>query len=596
MESCQKMNLSKIMPIEFETTVSWCSRNVYLSSRIPTSEPGQWKAQNVVALTLPGGPLEACDDNTVETVVVVKGSQTALTTTTYCWLAHCLCTNPSSALIVMNSSVDAKEKSAETWRPMWEDSPLLKRFLPVSMRKEWTKLYQLVNRSPVYWVGANSSSRLASKPIRRLILDEIDKYPQALKRETGAAELARQRTKAYRKKGMAKIIEFSTPTGEEGEISLEYLNGDQRQLHVPCPMCGALQVMVWANFKIDMRLADKEPGRAVTECHYECPHCKGKWNDEARWGALAAGVWKPTVEARDPKCRSFRLPSWCSTFVTHSYLAAQWLRAQKSTHGLQDFINSECAEPFVKFDNAIRDSVFSELEGQYDESQIWTEREPYKTLHKDKDVHVFGGVDVQKGYLVATFRAFTDGGDSAGMWAGEVPNFETLDDYADRVKAEFVLVDNRYRTQEVNEWCAAHTGYIPAQGVTRKSKSVFWIENVNIDEGKRGQRAGRVIETISHNADQIKNILADQIQKAPGSKSWLVPRGYAGRKDYCEQMTAEKCINGKWVAIPAGRPNHYWDAECLCLLAALRFQVFTTLTTEADEDESKQADDGGAGA
>lgn len=558
------------------STAEWCAEHVYLSPRIPTARPGQWRPENVAALCRPGGPLDALDDPNVETVVITKGSQTALTTTAYCWLAHCCATDPGSALIVMNSTQDARDKSAETWRPLWEDSPRLKPYLPTDRRKEWTKLYQLLNRSPVYWIGANSAGRLGAKPIRRLILDEVDKYPSKFGgdagREAGAAALAKQRTKTFRQSGLAKILEFSTPTIDTGEITRSYEAGDQRKLYVRCHACRQEQVMSWAQFKIDMDLSKRDPGAAVAGCHYVCPHCQAPWTDAQRWTAIDGGEWRATVQAQDPRCQSFRLPSWCSKLVTASYLAAQWIKAQESKSALQDFINSECGEPFNHYENCIKDDVFGQLEGAYSETERWVDVPPYAETHKGMDSWVIAGVDVQKGYLVATFRLFVAGGDSGRMWAGTCSDFAALHAKVEEHKADFIFIDQKYRTREVQEWCYDHKGYVPCYGVKTSSRSVFTINNFDLDEGKRGQSRGRVIEVISHDGDQIKDIMATMIDRRPGARRWMLPRGGGAKGTYTAQMSAERCVNGRWVN-PGNRPNHAWDAEALTIVGALRLGI-----------------------
>lgn len=564
--------LAHVVVRVLSATVAWCEDQLYLSARVPTSEPGQWRAENVAALCRPGGPLEALDDDGVESVVVRKGSQTALTTTAYAWLAKVMALDPSSALIVMNSAQDAKEKSDETWRPMWEDSPKLQRYLPRDRRKNWTKLFQRIHGSPVYWIGANSPGRLGSKPIRRLILDEVDKYPQQTKSEAGAAALARQRVKAFRKKGLAKILQFSTPTDEFGEVSVEYATGDQRHFEVSCWRCRAKHVMVWGNFKIDMELAKQDAPAAVAGAHYECPTCKATWTDAQRWAAIDNGAWKPTAVPKDPKCRSFWLPSWCSKFVTTSYLAAQWIKAQGGLSPLQDFINSECGEPYVHFDNRIKNDQFAQLEGQYSEGELWAGVPAYAEQYRDEDRVVLGGCDVQKGYLVAVFRQFVRGGDSGLVWAGDCAGFEALENMAAKYDAQFVLVDQRYRTREVQEFAFAHPGYIPSMGVVRRARQLFTNGVINLDEGRRGG-VGRKIETIDYDGDMLKDILSVLVQRGAGARRWLVPQGYSTNKGYVEQMTAERSINGRWVN-PRNKPNHYWDAECLALLAAIRFGYF----------------------
>jgi phage terminase large subunit GpA-like protein len=577
------------------STVDWCAENVYLSPRIPTARPGQWQPGNVAALCRPGGPLESLDDPAVETVVVTKGSQTALTTTAYCWLAKTIANDPGSALIVMNSTQDARDKSAETWRPMWEDSPRLKAYLPACRRKDWTKLYQLLNRAPVYWVGANSAGRLGAKPIRRLILDEVDKYPMKFggdkaHREAGAAALAEQRTKTFRQSGLAKILKFSTPTTDTGEIWTAYEQGDQRKLYVRCPRCKAEQVMVWAAFKIDMDRAKQHPAAAVAAAHYECPHCRKPWTDAQRWEAIDGGTWKATAQASDPRCRSFQLPSWCSKLVTVQYLAAQWIKAQGSTSALQDFINSECGEPFRHYDTQIRDTLFAELEGEYDEGATFADAPAYRAQYGTDDRFVFGGVDVQKGYLVAVFRQFAQGGDSGLVWSGDVANLEALDELATRYDAKFVLVDQRYRQREIQEWAHTHSGYIPTQGVTTRARSLYTVNSLDLDEGKSSRTGQRVIEVLGYDSDQLKDLLANQIQRGQGARRWLVPRGYAVNAKYCQQMSAERCVNGRWIN-PQQRANHFWDAEALCLLAAIRFGVWGAITKGAENGgDNKNAD------
>jgi hypothetical protein len=584
-----------------ESTFEWCERNVYVSPRVPTSAPGQWRRSNVPALCARGGPLEALDDPTVETVVVLKGSQTALTTSAYCWLMKEQATDPASALIVMNSTVDARDKAAETWRPLWEDSDRLRDYLPANSRRDWTKLFQLVNNAPVYWIGANSPGRLGAKPIRRLILDEVDKYPKGFGRskrgiagmrssEAGAAALARQRTKAFRKAGLAKILEFSTPTDEAGEIYQEYSNGDQRKLFIRCPHCGFEQNMIWKHWVIDMTLAKTDATAAINSAHYACPNCKRALTDRERWDAIAAGEWRPTAKPKDPKCRSFSLPSWCSTFVTTSYLAAQWVRAQNSQSALQDFINSECAEPFVHYDNSILDSQFLQLEGDYKEGELWTEADAHKgTIPEDEEAAVFGGVDVQKDRLFGVFRQFTRSGESGLIWAGDVSDLYDMDDLAVKFNASFILIDMRHKGREIQEWCYAHTGYIPTAGVIHKERRLYTWKPHDLDEGL-GKGEGRKIKKIHFDANMMKDILAELIHKKRESVRWLVPRGYSRYKAYTDQMSAERCVNGEWVN-PSKKDNHLWDAEILALLGAISLGFFRWFNLDENEETNKNKED-----
>jgi phage terminase large subunit GpA-like protein len=573
-----------LRPLEELQTAKWSADNIYLSPRITTPNPGPWKRETVAAMCAPGGPLESLDDPACEMVAICAGAQSGKTVTGYSWLAKELATDPSGVLIIMSSAQVAQDKAREVWLPMWEDSPRLKRMIPENKRVHWTKRYQLINKAGVYWGGANSAGALASKSMRRVFGDELDKWPQSFGRgnkhsnaasasEAGAMELVFQRCKAYRQKGLAKILVTSTPTDDQGPIWRVYQAGDRRHLYVKCHACGVEQVMLWPAFRIDMDLAKLDPAAAVAGAHYECPHCKAHWGDRERFAAIDGGEWRPTAVSSNPLARSFWFPSWNSKLVNMSYLAAQWIGAQASRTGLQDFLNGEAAEAFVHYENCIKDEVFATLEGAYVEGQRFADCEPYKSQYGDGAAcFVIGGVDVQKGYLRFVFRAFVEGGDSGLVWSGTASDFEALDAKAAEFDAKFIFIDQRYRKREVQEWCAAHSGYIPCEGVKTSARSVFTAGTLDLDEGKRGQGRGRVIEMLSHDGDQIKDILATMIDKREGARRWMIPKGYGGKSDYVKQMSAERCVNGKWIN-PGDRPNHAWDCECLCIVGALWMKV-----------------------
>jgi hypothetical protein len=564
-------------------TVKWAEENIYISPRITSPNPGPWRRDTVAAMCAPGGPLEALDDPAVELVGICAGAQSGKTVTGYSWLAKELATDPSGALIVMSSAQVAQDKAREVWLPMWEDSPRLKHMIPDNRKMLWTKRMQLINKAGVYWAGANSPGALASKSMRRIFGDELDKWPQSFGRgnkhsgaasasEAGAMELLLQRCKAYRQKGLAKILVTSTPTDDQGPIWRVYQAGDQRKLFVQCQHCKVDQVMLWQAFKIDMDMAKTDPAAAVAAAHYECPHCKGAWFDRERFAAIDAGIWRPTAIPKNPLSRTYWFPSWNSKLVNLSYLANQWIQAQSGRTALQDFLNGESAEAFVHYENCIKDDAFAKLEGAYKEGERFAEIEPYAAQYLDLNTHVVGGVDVQKGYLVAAFRMFVAGGDSGLIWSGTVSDFAALDKLADQFKADYVFIDQRYRKREVQEWCYEHKGYIPCEGVKTSARSVFTVTQLDLDEGRKGQGRGRMIEVIGHDGDQIKDILSTMIDRREGARSWFIPCGYGGKAEYTKQMSAERCVNGKWIN-PGERPNHCWDAECLCLVGALRLGV-----------------------
>jgi phage terminase large subunit GpA-like protein len=86
-------------------------------------------------------------------------------------------------------------------------------------------------------VGANAPSGLASRPIRILLCDEVDRYPFSAGAEGDPVNLAKKRTVTFWNR---KIVLVSTPTIRgQSRIETAYAESDQRQYWVPCPGCGA---------------------------------------------------------------------------------------------------------------------------------------------------------------------------------------------------------------------------------------------------------------------------------------------------------------------------------------------------------------------
>ena len=121
-------------------------------------------------------------------------------------------------------------------------------------------------------VGANSPSSLASRPIRILLADEIDRYPATAGNEGDPLFLAEKRLTTFWNR---KEVDVSTPTIKGmSRIEVEYQNSSRGEWSVPCPCCGALQSLRWANI-----IFDKEN---LSEIQYACEKC-GAISGETEW-------------------------------------------------------------------------------------------------------------------------------------------------------------------------------------------------------------------------------------------------------------------------------------------------------------------------
>lgn len=576
MTELEKVWRRAMVPPEPEPVWRWAERAVVLSTRQATSFPGPYRSSITPYVR---GPMEAFSDPRVWKITLAKGAQTGGTLVEYVCALWAMCEDPGPIMFVYPNADLARSASESRVMPMIDDSPI------VAGEKtedpdEYTKLQYRLRRCTVNWVGSNSPANLASRPVRYLFLDEVDKYPGHTDREADAVSLAIQRTKTFWNR---KIFITSTPTTPEGAVWVSFLDGDQRRFFLPCHKCGVMQWLKWGQVKFDSKAT---PDKAAAEAHYECEACRAKWTDQDKRRALPAGEWRSTGRATTSGHASFHLSSLYAPWTTWAQLVQRFMRTKQYPNELQDFVNSELGEPWIQIDNQIKDAAFAKLEGDYTEGQKFAEVEAYKGKYDKVDAAVIAGVDVQKGYLVATLRQWVIGGDSGLVWHGTVANLEALDKLCDVHGVQWVMIDRRYRTREVDEFALAHVGFVPCEGVKTRVKALYSSSTIDLDEGRSRAGGDRVIGIINHDADQLKDILAGLIQRDENAPAWLVPKGYASNEDYCKQMSSERRVNGKWVLLNQ-RANHAWDTEVLTLLGAIRFGYYGRYIEHPEEGAGK---------
>jgi len=155
----------------------------------------------------------------------------------------------------------------------------------------------LVKRLPgktIWLTGAGSAGALASKPgVSLVVVDEVDKH-KLLKGEAETIELASQRGKTV---GDRKVVAFSTPTTDDGQIWRAFLDGSRMEYVCPCPQCREMiplevSQLRWGHCK-DLA-GEYDLHRVLEETLVECPECHGTFPDDGKRGMVDAGEWRPT--------------------------------------------------------------------------------------------------------------------------------------------------------------------------------------------------------------------------------------------------------------------------------------------------------------
>lgn len=437
-------------PISQRAVWEWAEEHLTLSAR--TAEiPGPFSTSS---RPYTREPMECFRNPAVTETILCWGSQAAKTTTVMVGLLWLLEHEPSPVLWLMPNKDLAIGFVKGRWQPLLEDAPELAHLLPADRRRHYTLLEQHLGGSLLTFVGSNSPANLASRPIRVLIGDEVDKYAPATAKEDAALALAIQRTKAF---GSSKLFLTSTPTSSDGDIWRHYLRGDRRRYYLPCPHCRGMIALDWSQVKWSDPTTGAEPRsddggwdtlRVRQWARYECQLCGGPISDAQKAVALRAGEWRPTTAAKMPGVRSYHLSSLyapdrkCSWAV----LACAWLEAKEALLGLQSFINGVLAEPWDPDYAAEKVEGLTQVTGSYRMADPWNDAPLPPRLILT--------VDVQQSHFWVVVRAWA-GPVSRLIWAGRLEDWVSVRQLqvAHGIPSGYVLVDATHFTAQVYQAC-----------------------------------------------------------------------------------------------------------------------------------------------
>lgn len=554
--------------------------------------PGQvWQNETTPYLV---GIMDAIDFESVQEVVVCAPEQTGKTDLSLNYLAYTADRRPGNWLIVYPDEKTAGDMSRDRVGPMFEDSPRLKKYL-TGYVDDLSSLRINLRHMKIYMAWANSASRLKSRPLPYVLLDEIDEYPESVhKREGSPIDLARKRTRNFAHK--RKILRVSTPTIETGPI-WKALNNECEVVFVyfvKCPSCNAYQEMQFMTKKEDGELiyhirweggSEADPRRIKADeksTWYECAACGIRWDDAMRDEAVRQGQWRDRekglslelyLKSYKPVVIGFHYKAWISRFVSLRETAEAFLWGLKSLEGLKNFRKSYCAEPWrVLRQEREEDTIL----------KLCDDRPRGRVPGGGKVASLTAGVDTQDHSFWYEIRAWAWGEDSLSResWCireGEVLSFEDLaqilfsDNYIDsdgnKYMVRLVIQDCLgHRTSEVYDFCRKNPGRIfPSIGRDRMAQPFSWSVQEYYPGKKKPIPGG--LRLINVNTKYYKDELARLLAIAPGDPScWWYHSEYHSR--HAAHMVSE-FVNDKGLwECPEHKPNHLWDCSVLNLVAA----------------------------
>lgn len=249
--------------------------------------------------------------------------------------------DPGPMLVIMPTLELAEAWSKDRLAPMLRDTPRLRNKVkdPRARDSGSTIRHRTFRGGHLTIAGANSPASLASRPIRFLLCDEIDRYPLSAGAEGSPLKLAETRTRAF---WNAKRVYITSPGNKGACLSWEiWERSDQREYFVACHACEREQILDWKQVKwARNERGDHDPKTA----RYECEHCGASWSDAQRWAAVKRGRWIATKPFTG--CAGFHVNALAAPWESRrlQFIVEEWLRAQGRNELLKVFINTVLAE------------------------------------------------------------------------------------------------------------------------------------------------------------------------------------------------------------------------------------------------------------
>ena len=587
-------------PPEKLTVSAWADRYRILDP-LTSAEPGPWRTDRTPYLK---GILDSFSDASVEQITIMASTQVAKTEAQLNCLGYALDQTPGPCLFVLPREEDAVLMGQRRIKPMLTATPSLR-----AQMSDWASDNKLksirVGQSMIYLAGANSPADLASKPVRFLFLDEVDKFPAFSGKEADPISLATERQRTFWNR---KRIITSTPTTREGFIWREWEASDQHRFWVPCTRCGFFQVLkFFPNLRWPKDVRDPYLIKREDLAWYECENCKAQLKDTDKHRMTQSGVWCPqglTVDldgkvrgkARKTHLRGYHLSCLYSPWISFSEMAAKFLESKDDPAQHLNFTNSWLGNPWEEKGENVTPEYLK------------TRQAPHAKGECPKDALVLtAGVDVQDIHLYYTIRAWGYEERSWLVEAGRVEHWENLSSLlfqrefpiiesgGKTLRVRLACLDSGYRTDEVYQVCREWIDVArPIKGQQRISGGIP-IRMSKIDRNFAGATISSGVKLWHLDTTHFKDKLTRLIRtdsESPGS--WRTH--FETPDEYLNHIASEHKVirtnknsgevKSVWVKKPGFGGNHWLDTEVYALAAAEMLGVYTLQEGDLDDLES----------
>lgn len=552
--------LVKAFDVPPELTVSEWADAYRMLSPEASAEPGKWRTDRA---PYQKEIMDAVSDDRCYKVVIMSSAQVGKSEIILNMLGYHIDYDPAPIMYVLPTDTMAKTFSQDRVSPMIRDTPSLKAKVADAKSRDSgnTLFYKKFAGGHLTFVGANAPANLASRPIRIVLADEIDRFPESAGAEGDPLQLAIKRTTTFWNR---KIIEVSTPTIKGvSKIEKEYESSSMEHLNVACPHCGKFQTYEWEQLKFEHESGTKN----FNLLGYKCRHC-GVIEREVVWKRQPIKWIADRPEIKD--IRGFHLNELASPWKHWDEIVADFLEAKRQ------------GKEMLKVWHNTSLGLSWEEDGDLDIKDILMRRRKTYNCEVPKDVVVLTcAVDTQDNRLeyeiVGWGREKKSWGIKYGVLMGDPGKSEVwkmLDDVLfanytreDGLKMQIMTTcidSGGHHTSEVYAYCKKRemrrvwaikgqggSGVSYIQRPKKRNNSGVWLFNIGVDVGK----------------DTLASRLKTEFEYEAGYCFFPIEAEKGYDEQYFEGLTAEKrqirTVNGSvkinWVVKYEGIRNEPFD-------------------------------------
>nr|DAS02326.1 MAG TPA: terminase large subunit [Caudoviricetes sp.] len=452
--------------------------------------------------------------------------------------------DPCAVMMIQPTIELAQDYSKSRISPMIRDTKVLSQVFYETKSEDGAKtrdgkntiLSKLFPGGRLIMCGANSPAGLASRPVRVLLADEVDRFPDSAGTEGDPVDLAAKRMTTFWNRVMGL---FSTPTNEgSSRIDVEYQTGTQEEWQHECPNCGEYHLIRHTEIECETEEHKAAKGRkivVVSDVKWRCPDCGSTFSEDEMRKVPQKYISKNPAALHNG-IRSFFVNGFTSPWLTWNDIMREWLEAKGDPTREKVVMNTRFGESYAQ-------------QGAFEDyQQFIRRREKYGADLPDGVLLLTGAVDTQDNRLEYEITGWGYGeecwGICKGVILGEPDNkatWDALDAVLDKVyrfkngtglKVARVFIDSGgHYTSKVYEYCEKNF-----------SKQRFAIKGTAGTPGiplnyKIGKASGSKIPLVMLGVDDGKQQVMNRLAiDEPGAKYFHFPldEEFLGTRGYDE--------------------------------------------------------------